>query len=114
MRRRELGAGALALLGGLSARPMAARGQVIDHDMRLVAPVAPGGTIDAVARLIAQGLSPGLGRTIVVENRSGGGFFIGLQAVANAAPDGHTLGIAPIATLATAPILPGMREHRLL
>lgn len=108
LRRRNLGAGALALAAGGAARPRMAQGQAIQREVRLIAPVAPGGTIDAVARIIAQGLSPSLGRSIVVENRSGGGFFIGLQAVANAAPDGHTLGIAPIATLATAPILPGM------
>lgn len=107
VQRRILGAGALAA-GGAIAWPGASRGQTVTHDVRLIAPVAPGGTIDAVARLISQGLSPNLGRAIVVENRGGGGFFIGLQVVANAAPDGHTLGIAPIATMATAPILPGM------
>lgn len=104
VRRRELAAGAAAL----AAWQGVARAQTLTHEVRLVAPVAPGGTVDAVARIIAQGLSPSLGRSIVVENRGGGGFFIGLQAVAIAPPDGHTLGIAPIATMATAPILPGM------
>jgi tripartite-type tricarboxylate transporter receptor subunit TctC len=98
------------MVGGLAALalPTMAAAQQITREVRLIAPVVPGGTIDVVARLLAQGLSPSLGRPIVVENRSGGAFFVGLGAVANAAPDGHTLGIAPIATLATAPILPGM------
>jgi len=109
MRRRDVMAGGLAALSGMVAgRSARAQAVTLTHEVRLIAPVAPGGTIDAVARLVAQGLGPSLGQPIVVENRSGGAFFIGLQVVANAAPDGHTLGIAPIATLATAPILPGM------
>lgn len=109
MRRRIFAASAgMAGLAaaGLFRRP--AWAQAPQREVRLIVPVAPGGTIDAVARLMAQGLSPQLGQPIVVENRSGAAFFIGLQAVANAAPDGHALGIAPLATLATAPILPGM------
>lgn len=101
---RRLGL-ALALTLGTGAAPA----QTLTREVRLIVPVAPGGTIDAVARVMAQSLSPELGRSIVVENRSGGGFFIGLQAVAQAPPDGHTLGIAPLSTMATAPVLPGMQ-----
>ncbi|MBR0653923.1 Bug family tripartite tricarboxylate transporter substrate binding protein [Plastoroseomonas arctica] len=91
---------------GLSSAPAFA--QTIARDVRLIVPFAPGGTVDILARLLAETLAPRLGgRSIVVENRSGGGTFIAMQATAQAPPDGHTLMIAPGTVLATAPVLPG-------
>lgn len=57
----------------------------------LVVPYAPGGTADALARLIAQHLGPKLGTSVVVVNRAGASGIIGAQAVAQAAPDGLTV-----------------------
>ena len=59
--------------------------------VRLIVGVAPGGANDTVARMVAQTLSERLGQTVVVENRPGAGGNIGLEAAANAPPDGYTL-----------------------
>ena len=96
----------LALLAGFGAAP--ARAQTVTQNVRLIVPFAPGGTVDLLGRLLAEGLTPMLGgRSVVVENRSGAGTFIAMQAVANAPADGHTLALSGTTNLATAPILPG-------
>jgi tripartite-type tricarboxylate transporter receptor subunit TctC len=57
----------------------------------IVVPYAPGGTADALARLISQHLGPKLGTTVVVVNKAGASGVIGAQAVAQASPDGFTV-----------------------
>ena len=59
--------------------------------VRIVAPTAPGGAPDILARLIGPWLSGRLGQQFVVENRTGGGSNIGTEAVVRAPPDGYTL-----------------------
>jgi tripartite-type tricarboxylate transporter receptor subunit TctC len=59
--------------------------------VRLIVGVAPGGANDTVARLLAQTLSERFGQPVVVENRPGAGGNIGLEAAANAPPDGYTV-----------------------
>jgi tripartite-type tricarboxylate transporter receptor subunit TctC len=59
--------------------------------VRVIVPMAPGGSTDVVARLIAQALQAELQQSFVIENRSGGGSVIGTQAVIAAVPDGYTL-----------------------
>jgi tripartite-type tricarboxylate transporter receptor subunit TctC len=106
MRRRSLALSLLALAPGAS--PRAARAQTVTRDVRLIVPYAPGGTVDILGRMLAEALGPRLGgRNVIVENRSGGGTFIAMQAVATAPPDGHTLSLSATAVLATAPVLPG-------
>ncbi len=68
-------------------------------------PFAPGGTSDILARLIAPELTRALGQNVVVENRSGAGGNIGADLVAKSPPDGHTLLVIDVSTLATAPSL---------
>ena len=59
--------------------------------VRVVAPFAPAGISDIVARVISQQLSEQLGKTFIVDNRTGAGGIVGNGIVAKAAPDGHTL-----------------------
>jgi tripartite-type tricarboxylate transporter receptor subunit TctC len=62
-----------------------------DKTVTIVVPYAPGGTADALARLIAQHLGPKLNTTVVVLNKAGASGVIGQSAVAQSAPDGYTV-----------------------
>jgi tripartite-type tricarboxylate transporter receptor subunit TctC len=84
--RRILSAAAL----GLAAGPARAQAAWPDHPIRIVAPFAPGGNTDLVARLIGAHLSPMVGQPILVENRPGANTILGTQSVLTAPADGHS------------------------
>ena len=75
--------------------------------IRLIVPLAPGGTTDSVARLLAAALSPKLGQPVVVENRPGAGTQVGMEHVLRAPADGYTLLLGGTDGLA---ILPAMKK----
>ena len=96
MRRRQ------ALLLPLAATlPRTARGQAWpDRPLRFIVPFPPGGPVDLAGRIMAQALQDPLGQPVLVENRSGAGGVVGVDAVAKAAADGHTLAFASTGALA--------------
>ena len=71
----------------------------------LIIPFPPGGATDIVGRIAADGMARELGQPFVVDNRGGAGGAIGAKAIADAAPDGYTLGIATISTHVVNPIV---------
>lgn len=83
----------------LAALPVAAQ-PYPSQPIRLIAPFPPGGSVDIMARLIADPLAAQLGGKIVIENRSGASGNIGMELAARAKPDGYTLVLntIPLAT----------------
>jgi tripartite-type tricarboxylate transporter receptor subunit TctC len=68
--------------------------------VRIIAPSAPGGGFDLVARVLAQKLGEQTGQAFVVENRPGAGTLVGTQLVARAAPDGYSLVVGGLSNIA--------------
>jgi len=100
-RRRWLQAA--AALAGAIALP--ARAAWPERAVRIVVPFTPGGSTDILARAIGERLQDALGQPFVIENRPGAGGSIGATEVARAAPDGYTLLMGHIGTLAVNPSL---------
>jgi tripartite-type tricarboxylate transporter receptor subunit TctC len=73
--------------------------------IRFIVPFPAGGATDAAARAIQPQLEKLLGQTVVIENRAGAGAVIGLDAVAKAAPDGYTIGLAPAGAMSVNPAM---------
>ena len=69
--------------------------------IRFIVSFPPGGSADLISRAIAPKMGEKLGQPVVVENRAGAGGMIGVDAVAKAAPDGHTIGLAAAGALTT-------------
>ena len=106
MNRRNFSAATLATLVSVIARnTFAQSGPYPNRTVKIIAPVAPGGGVDMVARTVAERLQRALGQTFIVENMSGGGGVIASQATMRAAPDGYTLMLGYVATHGTNPAM---------
>jgi tripartite-type tricarboxylate transporter receptor subunit TctC len=95
---------ALATLS-LCASSASAQGVYPFKPVRMIVPFAPGGASDFVARVLVPRLSEVLGQQVVVENRSGAGGNIGMEAGARAPADGYTVYLGNIGTIAINPAL---------
>jgi tripartite-type tricarboxylate transporter receptor subunit TctC len=95
MQRRHLlgGGSAAALLAALGTTARPASGQT--PPVRIVLGFAAGGSVDGVGRLLAEQLGTALGRSAIVENRTGAAGRLAIEAVKAAAPDGDTLLLVP-------------------
>ncbi len=103
--RRHLGGGLLGAGMAAAIRPAIAAGPYPDRPIRLVVPFAPGGGVDAVARIIAEPLGVSLGQPVVVENRGGAGGAIGVDMVAKSPPDGYTLSMVSPGNMTAGPVV---------
>jgi tripartite-type tricarboxylate transporter receptor subunit TctC len=91
--------GALALLVFAAA----AQAQYPSRPLKMIVPFPPGGSTDILARVLAQKMSEGLAQPVVIDNRPGAGGSIGAEAAAKSAPDGYTLMMGHLGTLAVNP-----------
>jgi tripartite-type tricarboxylate transporter receptor subunit TctC len=89
-RRRFLRFSAATIVGAVPAATAWAEAYP-SRPVRLIVAALPGGTADAIARLVAQWLSERLGQPFIIENRPGAGTNIGTESVVKSSPDGHTL-----------------------
>src|SRR5690242_19353815 len=85
-------AAATALGGGLIGAPaVLAQAGYPNRPIKFIVPLAPGGAIDFIARAIGERMSTTMGHQIVVENRTGAGGVIGMDAAMKSDPDGYTV-----------------------
>jgi tripartite-type tricarboxylate transporter receptor subunit TctC len=91
------------LLWLLALVPALAWAQYPNKPIRMIVPFAPGGASDFVGRIIQPRLTELLGQQIVVENRAGASGNIGMDAAAKAAPDGYTIYLGNVGTVALNP-----------
>ncbi len=73
--------------------------------LNIVVPVGPGGSYDYLGRLLGEGLSKELGQTVVVENKPGAGTVVGTTYAVKSAPDGYTMVVGGVGSIAQAPAL---------
>jgi len=102
VRRRRLLAGAAALVAWPALR---AQSGWPARPVRFLVPFAPGGTSEIVARSVAAELTKQLGQTVFVENKPGGAGVVAMAEAAHAPPDGHTIILGHVGTLAVNPFM---------
>ncbi len=106
-RRILLGAGSAAALGLVAQQSWAQ--PRIAGDVRFFCGFPPGGTADLLCRILADALKSEIGQNVIVETKSGASGFIANEAVANATPDGRTVGLAAMAAMCVSPVMPGQK-----
>jgi tripartite-type tricarboxylate transporter receptor subunit TctC len=92
MKKRSLTIAAAALLTIAAAKPAPAQ-DYPEQTIRIVVSFGPGGGADIIARILAESMQRKLGKAVIVENKPGAGGILGNDVVAEAVPNGYTLGI---------------------
>ena len=95
----------VAAIAALLFAALAASQDYPSRPIRLIVPFPPGGSTDILARALGDKLAQGLGQPVVIDNRPGAAGSIGAEAAARAAPDGHTLMMGHLGTLAVNPAI---------
>jgi tripartite-type tricarboxylate transporter receptor subunit TctC len=85
-----------------------------DKPIRFVVPQAPGSNTDLYARVLGAEMGKSLGQQLIIENRPGGAFVIGLDAIAKSPPDGYTIGVGLIGGMALTPHMVGKLPYDVL
>ena len=104
-RRSLLAAASGAAAGAALARPAIAQAAWPSRPVRVIVGFPPGGSLDVMTRLAAEQMAQRLGQPFVVETRSGASGNIGAEAIARAAPDGHTIGTVSMHNVVINPML---------
>ena len=103
--RRRFSAGLLAA-GAAVALPTAQAQTWPARPIRVIVPYTPGGFTDVTARLVAQKLQERLGQPVAIDNKPGANSIIGVDLIAKAPPDGHTIGVVIAAYAANTTLYP--------
>lgn len=91
--------------GLLTGAHLAGAQEFPSKPVTIIVPLAAGSGMDTIARLYGDKLQQALGKPVIIDNRPGAALMLGAQALAAAAPDGHTLGLATTSSLAINPVL---------
>jgi tripartite-type tricarboxylate transporter receptor subunit TctC len=102
--RTARAAGMALLIGAVIAAPASAQ-TYPNTNVKFIVPVPAGGVTDTMARIVAQRLTEMWGQPVVVDNRPGGNYGVGAQAVSRSPADGYTLLVAPDSTFTANPAL---------
>ena len=89
--RRNMGRLVAGAVAGLVAAPRVSHATFPERPLRIMVGFGPGGTVDTIARILANAVGPLLGQSVIVENRPGGSASIAANVVVQGAADGHTL-----------------------
>ena len=90
----------LALLLPAAVASAFAADEYPNRPIRMIVPFTPGGASDFVARIVELKLAKQLGQTVVIENRAGASGYLGIEVASQATPDGYTLLLGNIGTMA--------------
>lgn len=94
----------LAVAATTTLLPLTAVAEYPERPIKLIVPYAPGGSVDAFARVLAPALEARLKQPVIVDNIQGAGGAIGISRLSKAAPDGYTVGLGIVSDVVLAPL----------
>lgn len=109
MKRRKFLEAGTAVLAAAGAGSPAWSQTSIGGDVRFYCGFPPGGTADLLCRIVGEAVTSEIGQKVIVETKSGASGFIANEILANASPDGRTIGLAAMAAMCVSPVMPGQK-----